>query len=133
MFLKINEFSFANFSGVKRETKEEKHFGSFDIFSDPKKPFDTFKFQYTNEDFDHLAGLVEFNTLYSEPLIRKYVKLAVERKQRFLPKPLILPIDCHYTHLKPEIEEITGNMKNYVKLSALEEKKNDQGKDECTC
>lgn len=49
--------------GVPRETQEEKDFADFDIFDDPDTPFSTFNFQYSNDAFNRLHDLMEFNTL----------------------------------------------------------------------
>jgi len=36
---------------------------NFNIFDTPKSPYSTFNFQYSNEAFDRLHQLMEFNTL----------------------------------------------------------------------
>ena len=48
-------------SGVRRSMFDNK--GNFSIFDAPKTPYSTFNFQYSNEAFDRLHDLMEFNTL----------------------------------------------------------------------
>ena len=47
--------------GVKRPVFDKS--ADFKIFDDPNGPYRTFNFQYSNEDFDRLHNLMEFNTL----------------------------------------------------------------------
>lgn len=49
------------YAGVPRSPDDES--GKFKIFDHPGDPFSTYKFQYSNESFDKLHDLVEFNTL----------------------------------------------------------------------
>ncbi|KAG7279422.1 hypothetical protein CRUP_024241, partial [Coryphaenoides rupestris] len=49
--------------GVPRETESEKEYSDFDIFDDPETPYSTFNFQYSNQAFNQLHDLMEFNTL----------------------------------------------------------------------
>ena len=49
--------------GVPRETEEEKEFGNFAIFDDPKKPYSSFNFEYDHDHFDRLCKLMRYNTL----------------------------------------------------------------------
>ncbi|XP_069695934.1 cytosolic phospholipase A2-like [Periplaneta americana] len=112
-----NEFRHYKAPGIKRETKEEVDFASFSLFNDPKKPFDTFKFHYSHEEFDRLAGLVEFNIRHSEQVIKKYMKIAMQRKRDLLPRPLISP--NLFAHLKPKSEDLMHKFKCYMKTMAL--------------
>jgi len=48
-------------SGVKRSVFDKT--ADFKIFDDPNGPYRTFNFQYSNEEFDRLHDLMEFNTL----------------------------------------------------------------------
>ena len=49
------------FSGVHRSVCDKS--ADFNIFDTPKSPYSTFNFQYSNEAFDRLHNLMEFNTL----------------------------------------------------------------------
>ncbi|KAH3799288.1 hypothetical protein DPMN_152894 [Dreissena polymorpha] len=68
---------------VKRRTKEDKDYADFDIFDDPNRPYSTFKFQYDKKEFDRLADLTEFNTLYFKDLIIEKVKQCVKRVHQY--------------------------------------------------
>ena len=47
--------------GVLREPGDNS--ANFSIFDTPKNPYSTFNFQYSNQAFDQLHDLMEFNTL----------------------------------------------------------------------
>ena len=47
--------------GIRRSPQDEE--GNFDIFDDPKSLYSTFNFHYSNQAFDRLHNLMEFNTL----------------------------------------------------------------------
>ena len=82
-----------NISGVRRKTKEEKDYADFDIFDDPNKPYSTFNFKYTNQAFDRLADLTEFNTLLCKDLIIEKIKTCVKRVREYSAikrKPIML-------------------------------------------
>uniref|UniRef100_A0AAY4C0J7 Phospholipase A2 n=1 Tax=Denticeps clupeoides TaxID=299321 RepID=A0AAY4C0J7_9TELE len=61
----LANIDFRNFKapGVPRQTQQEKEFADFDIFDDPASPYSTFNFQYSNQAFNQLYSLMEFNTL----------------------------------------------------------------------
>ncbi|XP_051951832.1 cytosolic phospholipase A2 [Xyrauchen texanus] len=60
--------------GVPRETDKEREFADFDIFDDPETPYSTFNFQYSNQAFNQLHDLMEFNTLNNLEVIKEAVK-----------------------------------------------------------
>ncbi|XP_053380553.1 cytosolic phospholipase A2-like isoform X2 [Mercenaria mercenaria] len=66
--------------GVPRSTEEEKDYANFDIFDDPNDTYSTFNFQYTNQAFDRLADLMEFNTLLCKELIVENIKKCVKKR-----------------------------------------------------
>lgn len=76
------------FSGVPRETEEEKEFADFPIFDDPNNSFSSMNFVYEPEQFDRLTKLVEFNTLFSMDTIKKELEEIVERKKSLTSKVL---------------------------------------------
>ncbi|KAL4218780.1 Cytosolic phospholipase A2 [Mactra antiquata] len=79
--------------GRRRRTKEEKENADFDIFDDPNKPYSTFNFKYTNQAFDRLADLMEFNVLLCRDMILENIKKCVKRVQSFKAtrrKPIML-------------------------------------------
>jgi len=61
--------------GVEREPSDRR--GDFKIFDDPKTPYSTFNFQYSNEAFDKLHDLMEFNTLL-------HIEVSTERSIFFI-------------------------------------------------
>ncbi|XP_063226511.1 cytosolic phospholipase A2-like isoform X2 [Bacillus rossius redtenbacheri] len=65
--------------GVPRETQEERDFADFDIFSDPEKPYSSFKFSFEPLQLRRLQALVDFNVRLHEPLIREQLRRAVLR------------------------------------------------------
>ncbi|KAM6455278.1 cytosolic phospholipase A2 [Liasis olivaceus] len=68
--------------GVLRETQEEKDFADFDIFDDPDTPFSTFNFQYSNEAFNRLHDLMEFNTLNNLEVIKEAIADSIEYRRQ---------------------------------------------------
>ncbi|XP_053380561.1 cytosolic phospholipase A2-like [Mercenaria mercenaria] len=66
--------------GVPRSTQEEKDYANFDIFDDPKGTYSTSNFKYTNQAFDRLADLMEFNTLLCKELIIENIKKCVKNR-----------------------------------------------------
>ncbi|XP_053390802.1 cytosolic phospholipase A2-like isoform X2 [Mercenaria mercenaria] len=66
--------------GVPRRTKEEKDYGNFDIFDDPNGSYSTSNFKYTNQAFDRLADLMEFNTLLWKEEIIENIKKCVKKR-----------------------------------------------------
>ncbi|XP_061489997.1 cytosolic phospholipase A2 isoform X3 [Rhineura floridana] len=68
--------------GVPRETLEEKDFADFDIFDDPDTPFSTFNFQYSNEAFNRLHDLMEFNTLNNLDIIKQALADSIEYRRQ---------------------------------------------------
>ena len=69
------------FAGVPRVTDEEKKAGNFPLFNDPDKCYSTFNLKYTHDIFDRLSGLVEFNTVLSEQVIKDAMAECVQRKR----------------------------------------------------
>ncbi|KAJ9586604.1 hypothetical protein L9F63_019797, partial [Diploptera punctata] len=110
-----NKFREFKAPGVKRETEEEKEFGTFNIFSDSEKPYSTFKFNYSKKSFDRLAQLVEFNLLDSESLIREHMKKAVERKRKLLPQLTTeMKNQLRSIKLKPKNREMEEKFNSYM-------------------
>uniref|UniRef100_A0A2D4I183 Uncharacterized protein n=1 Tax=Micrurus lemniscatus lemniscatus TaxID=129467 RepID=A0A2D4I183_MICLE len=68
--------------GVPRETQEEKDFADFDIFDDPDSPFSTFNFKYSNEAFNRLHDLMEFNTLNNLDVIKEVITDSIEYRRQ---------------------------------------------------
>ncbi|XP_078248461.1 cytosolic phospholipase A2 isoform X3 [Pogona vitticeps] len=68
--------------GVPRETQEEKDFADFDIFDDPDTPFSTFNFQYSNDAFNRLHDLMEFNTLNNLDIIKEAIADSIEYRRQ---------------------------------------------------
>ncbi|XP_070605110.1 cytosolic phospholipase A2 isoform X2 [Erythrolamprus reginae] len=68
--------------GVPRETQEEKDFADFDIFDDPDSPFSTFNFQYSNEAFNRLHDLMEFNTLNNLDVIKDVITDSIDYRRQ---------------------------------------------------
>ena len=71
---------FTCFTGVPRQTDEEKEFADFDIFDDPKAPYSTFKFQYSHKTFERLHQLMEFNTLMHVETIKDVIADCMVKK-----------------------------------------------------
>ncbi|KAJ7332344.1 hypothetical protein JRQ81_014524 [Phrynocephalus forsythii] len=68
--------------GVPRETQEEKDFADFDIFDDPDTPFSTFNFQYSNDAFNRLHDLMEFNTWNNLDIIKEAIADSIEYRRQ---------------------------------------------------
>lgn len=75
--------------GVNRQTQEDIEFANFDMFDDPEAPYSTFTFTYSNQAFDRLYKLTEFNTLLNVDLIMDIIADAVEKKQQQKSDPKI--------------------------------------------
>ena len=75
--------TFREFSkpGVPRVTQEEKDFGNFDIFDDPKKPYSSFNFEYDQKSFDRLHELMRYNTLANMDTIKAKIASLVKFRQ----------------------------------------------------
>ncbi|XP_059157432.1 cytosolic phospholipase A2-like [Physella acuta] len=69
--------------GVPRTTQEELDFANFSLFDDPAKPYSTFNFTYTHQEFDRLSKLMEFNTLLSKDIIFDNIRTCIKRRKRF--------------------------------------------------
>ncbi|XP_058030711.1 cytosolic phospholipase A2 isoform X1 [Ahaetulla prasina] len=80
----LANINFRNYKapGVPRETQEEKDFADFDIFDDPDSPFSTFNFQYSNEAFNRLHDLMEFNTLNNLDVIKEVITDSIEYRRQ---------------------------------------------------
>ncbi|ETE60018.1 Cytosolic phospholipase A2, partial [Ophiophagus hannah] len=80
----LANINFRNYKapGVPRETQEEKDFADFDIFDDPDSPFSTFNFQYSNEAFNRLHDLMEFNTLNNLDVIKDVITDSIEYRRQ---------------------------------------------------
>ncbi|CAK8673405.1 unnamed protein product [Clavelina lepadiformis] len=67
--------------GVKRKRGDD--WGNFNIFpSTGQSPYSTFNFNYTNEQFDKLTQLMEFNTLLHIDNIVDQITHCIHRRQR---------------------------------------------------
>ncbi|CAK8673398.1 unnamed protein product [Clavelina lepadiformis] len=70
--------------GVAREAED--NWGDFNIFSTTgKSPYSTFSFQYTNEQFDKLSQLMEFNTLLHLDTILEQIAYCSNRRSSSQP------------------------------------------------
>uniref|UniRef100_A0A2D4M9N8 Phospholipase A2 n=1 Tax=Micrurus spixii TaxID=129469 RepID=A0A2D4M9N8_9SAUR len=80
----LANINFRNYKapGVPRETQEEKDFADFDIFDDPDSPFSTFNFKYSNEAFNRLHDLMEFNTLNNLDVIKEVITDSIEYRRQ---------------------------------------------------
>uniref|UniRef100_A0A8D0DP43 Phospholipase A2 n=1 Tax=Salvator merianae TaxID=96440 RepID=A0A8D0DP43_SALMN len=80
----LANINFRNYKapGVPRETQEEKDFADFDIFDDPDTPFSTFNFQYSNEAFNRLHDLMEFNTLNNLDIVKQAIADSIEYRRQ---------------------------------------------------
>ena len=56
--------------------------GDYGIFDDPNGHYSTFNLHYTNNIFDRLSRLVEFNTALNEDLIKDNMAECVERRRK---------------------------------------------------
>ena len=70
-----------SFAGVPRTTIEQKEAGDFPVFNDPQKRFSTFNLKYSHDLFDKLSGLVEFNTMLNEELIKDTMAECVQKRR----------------------------------------------------
>ncbi|XP_063423775.1 cytosolic phospholipase A2-like [Mytilus trossulus] len=66
---------------VPRQTDEEKEFGDFQLFDDPKRPYSTFNFNYSHLAFERITQLTEYNTLRFKNLIMDKVRECVRKYQ----------------------------------------------------
>ncbi|XP_028856075.1 cytosolic phospholipase A2-like isoform X1 [Denticeps clupeoides] len=83
----LANIDFRNFKapGVPRQTQQEKEFADFDIFDDPASPYSTFNFQYSNQAFNQLYSLMEFNTLNNIEVIKGAMKdCIIQRREKTL-------------------------------------------------
>lgn len=80
-FVLCNE-QFKKFSkpGVPREPGDKR--AEFSIFDNPKTPYSTFNFQYSNKAFDDLHDLVEFNTLLNVETVKEEIEHCVNLRRR---------------------------------------------------
>ncbi|CAB3377288.1 Hypothetical predicted protein [Cloeon dipterum] len=92
--------------GVPRETKEEKEFADFEIFG-PETPYSILNFQYTNEQFDRLNKLMEYNTKLGIPMIKEAIERAIEKRKKLAahPQPPISLTDLPTIRFKTKAEE----------------------------
>lgn len=67
--------------GVPRTTIEQKEAGDFPVFNDPQKRYSTFNLKYSHDIFDKLSGLVEFNTMLNEQLIKDTMAECVQKRR----------------------------------------------------
>ncbi|XP_062873360.1 cytosolic phospholipase A2 [Trichomycterus rosablanca] len=67
--------------GVRRETDKEREFADFDIFDDTETPFSTFNFKYSNQAFQQLHDLMEFNTLNNIETIKEAIKESIRHRR----------------------------------------------------
>ncbi|XP_014670504.1 PREDICTED: cytosolic phospholipase A2-like isoform X2 [Priapulus caudatus] len=68
--------------GVPRTTREELDFADFSLFEDPNSPYSTFNFTYTEQSFNRLAQLTEFNTLQNVDVINAAIADAILHRRR---------------------------------------------------
>nr|CAB3264920.1 cytosolic phospholipase A2 [Phallusia mammillata] len=79
-FVLCNE-QFKKFSapGVPRKPGDNR--ADFSIFDQPKTPYSTFNFQYSNEAFDRLNKLMEFNTLLHKETILEEIQSCISLRR----------------------------------------------------
>ncbi|KAK7090826.1 cytosolic phospholipase A2-like [Littorina saxatilis] len=99
--------------GVRRETQEEKDFADFDIFDDPARPYSTFNFTYTHEQFLRLSQLTEFNTLLSMPRVKQVLAEVVARKRKAAPRGAVQPGEIKLLRMKSVQEK--RQLKKFLK------------------
>ncbi|XP_070173111.1 cytosolic phospholipase A2-like [Littorina saxatilis] len=99
--------------GVRRETQEEKDFADFDIFDDPARPYSTFNFTYTHEQFLRLSQLTEFNTLLSMPRVKQVLAEVVARKRKAAPRGAVQPEEIKLLRMKSVQEK--RQLKKFLK------------------
>lgn len=74
------------FTGIERESEEEKTFADFQI-EGKDSPYRTFNFTYTSDEFDRLVQLNCYNVLNNMDAILKALRLGLsKRKQKAGPK-----------------------------------------------
>ena len=65
-----------------RKTQEEKDFANFQIFDDKTQPYASTNFTYSEEQFDKLVKLCEYNTLFSVETIKAEIAEIIAKKQQ---------------------------------------------------
>ncbi len=68
-----------DFTGIKRETEEEKKAGQVDV-SSSESPYTTKNMTYSEEDYDALIDLTTYNILNNKDSIIKVLRKAMETK-----------------------------------------------------
>lgn len=81
LYFPLVNLSFKEFKepGVLRETKEDKEFADFQIFSDSKESFSIYNFKYTYCQFERISKLMEYNVLNNKETIIKHIEEEVLR------------------------------------------------------
>lgn len=73
--------TFLFFTGIERETPKEKEEGNFSLCG-LLSPYQVFRLTYSEEDFEKLIKLTEYNVLNNEETILQTLRYAIECKQQ---------------------------------------------------
>ncbi|KAF4529977.1 hypothetical protein B566_EDAN015746 [Ephemera danica] len=111
--------------GVPRETDEEKEFADFEIFGE-KTPYTIYNFCYTNQQFDRLSQLMEFNVRLKVEEIKHHIAEAVSRKQRLMPKPPVAVEEIPMLRNKVRNNTIIDRFTRFVKSMSIVQGSDDE-------
>ncbi|RUS70626.1 hypothetical protein EGW08_021610 [Elysia chlorotica] len=100
--------------GVPRTTQEEIDFGNFAIFDDPARPYSTFKFTYTHQEFQRLSRLIEYNTLLCKDAIFDNISTCIKRRRRFSIRRPCTKKDIARLSLKSRSK--VAELENYISM-----------------